>query len=76
MNIRNINVKDIYMDDDNVAIKYFLEDFRGDFHKSCPVCKSQNIRRDFDFNDMRCCASCGSDWHKDGEITLNAREIN
>ena len=74
MNIRNINVRDIFMDDD-VAAKFFFGALKGDFHQACPVCKSTSIRRDFDFNDMRSCASCGSDWPKDGEIILDSREV-
>lgn len=76
MNLRNINVKDVYMDDNDVLVGFYSGALKNDLHQSCPVCKSNNIRQDFDFKEMRSCNACGSDWHKDGDITLNAREIN
>jgi hypothetical protein len=36
----------------------------------CPVCKVKGfVRKDYDFNEMRCCTKCGSDFHASGEIT-------
>jgi hypothetical protein len=44
---------------------------------NCPICSSDNTRKDFDFPDsMRCCDSCGCDYiAEDGEIILDPREI-
>jgi hypothetical protein len=39
----------------------------------CPVCESTDIRKDFDFPDMRVCLSCGSDFNVDGDVTLNTK---
>lgn len=42
----------------------------------CPVCKSENTRKDLDNpKEMRCCMNCGSDYHISGEILLNARKL-
>lgn len=42
----------------------------------CPVCKSMNTRKDFDFPDtMRDCDDCGSEWNIDNDIVLNGRDV-
>mgnify|MGYP003610107430 CR=1 FL=1 len=41
----------------------------------CPVCSSENTRKDLDNKEMRCCMKCGSDYHISGEILFNAREL-
>jgi hypothetical protein len=44
---------------------------------TCPVCRKDNTRPDFDFPDtMRCCDSCGADYiGATGEIILDPRNI-
>lgn len=45
--------------------------------EKCPVCGSDNIRRDYDFpSSMMCCKDCGSDFGIDGEVKCNARTID
>jgi transcription initiation factor TFIIIB Brf1 subunit/transcription initiation factor TFIIB len=42
----------------------------------CPVCGSKNTRKDFDLPEMRVCEDCLSDFHKDGDITFNAKTFD
>lgn len=41
----------------------------------CPICESDNTRKDYDFPDtMSCCDKCGCDFiTEDGEIILDPR---
>ena len=41
----------------------------------CPICNSANTRKDYDFDTMSNCDTCGSEWVNDSmEITLDARD--
>ena len=48
---------------------------RKDKNMECPICKSNDTRVQADFKELYECTLCGSEWHKDGDILLNAKEI-
>ncbi len=46
--------------------------YQGRLVGSCPKCKSDNTRDDFDFPDtMNNCNKCGCEWNIEGEITFD-----
>jgi len=55
---------------------YWVEYFKlkEQWRKTCPVCKRNNTRPDYDFPEtMQNCNSCGSEWNEI-DINFNARK--
>jgi len=72
----NINTMTVWEDDINPLDEDEQPRDEDGILTTCPVCDSENTRKDYDFpTTMRCCESCFSEWNDGDDITLNGREI-